>query len=424
MLLHGGIVNMDDFKHNKYCDGSEILNIQTFPLELLAHVFKLLSGSDLASVAQVCKRFYEVSNVETVWQTLCLREYKFTSEDFNTWNTSYKIIYTKVLRKYGNLIGTWQPKINPYGGLLSIKFDKGAIIGTQYFAPPDPNVCDPLRKKKVFKITVDDDNITRLLCLKGKPSNVHPFLFTPGGSMDDFSFKCCKPDRHRKGSNKQEELQQWIHEELGIDILPCAVDYRLELLRIQFFINMQFDASCNFRRLHIPTGKEANQPVQPGLYKGTYGGHGIELVMVSYHGNNLHGVKVTGDPNVPADQLSIQAHMNEPMVLNTSDQHSLSELEALSKDNVLLPSDQRKARQPFIVPRDVMDRGMSKVSERIDLTHCIGRYFATGLIAMDGFKNPSRTPSHFIVFNENMFAMLWIELHSISLYCRVEEELM
>ncbi|XP_071957796.1 F-box only protein 31-like [Antedon mediterranea] len=402
----------------------EAFNILCLPFELLAHVFMLLDGATIASVSQVCKRFYEVSNVKIVWQTLCFREYNFTPEHFSTWNTTYKIIYTKVLRKYGKLVGTWQPKINPYGGLLSITFNDGALIGTQYFAPPDPNVCAPLRQKKVFKITVDNDNITRLLCLKGKPSDVHPFQFTPGGSIDDFSFKCSKPDRHRKGSNKQEQLQQWIKEELGIDIQPCAVDYRLELLRIQFFINMQFDSSCNFRRLHIPTKRKPEHPVRPGLYKGTYGGHGIELVMVSYHDDLLHGVKVTGDPNVPADQLSIQAHINEPMILDRDNQYSLAQLEALTKEDVLVPVDKQKTRQPFIVPRDVMDRGMSKVNDEMDLTHCIGRYFATGLIAMDGFKHPSRTPSHFIVFNENMFAMLWIELHSISLYCRVEENLM
>ena len=49
------------------------------------------------------------------------------------------------------------------------------------------------------------------------------------------------------------------------------------------------------------------------------------------------------------------------------------------------------------------------------------RYFGTGLIAMHGFRNSSRTPCHLVVFSEEVFALLWLELHSISWFHRVGE---
>ena len=54
---------------------------------------------------------------------------------------------------------------------------------------------------------------------------------------------------------------------------------------------MCFSASCNYKRLDIDTTRGG--PVRPGLFKGTYGGHGIEIVSVKYEGNKLHGTKIT-----------------------------------------------------------------------------------------------------------------------------------
>ncbi len=39
-----------------------------------------------------------------------------------------------------------------------------------------------------------------------------------------------------------------------------------------------------------------------GVWRGLYGAHGWEYVSVTQHGFDLHAVKLTGDPNVPAGQ--------------------------------------------------------------------------------------------------------------------------
>ena len=49
-----------------------------------------------------------------------------------------------------------------------------------------------------------------------------------------------------------------------------------------------------YRQIAIPPLRR-NVPIQPGLFKGNYGGHGIELIMVTYNDDNsqMNTVKIT-----------------------------------------------------------------------------------------------------------------------------------
>jgi hypothetical protein len=42
-------------------------------------------------------------------------------------------------------------------------------------------------------------------------------------------------------------------------------------------------------------------------------------------------------------------------------------------------------------------------------------------IAGAGYTDPEMIPGNFIMFNENLFAVLFLELNSLSLYVRVKE---
>ena len=66
-------------------------------------------------------------------------------------------------------------------------------------------------------------------------------------------------------------------------------------------------------------------PIQPGLFKGTYSGHGIEIVNIFYEQDErtLIGKKVTGDENVPCNQESFKAFLNKQLFLqNREDRES------------------------------------------------------------------------------------------------------
>jgi hypothetical protein len=49
------------------------------------------------------------------------------------------------------------------------------------------------------------------------------------------------------------------------------------------------------------------------------------------------------------------------------------------------------------------------------------RFLGKGTVSPMGYRHPSLINVHFIVFDENKFGVLWIDLHSFSLFSRVEE---
>ena len=50
------------------------------------------------------------------------------------------------------------------------------------------------------------------------------------------------------------------------------------------------------------------RPIPKGIFKGTYGSHGNEIISLSYpNPDKLEGIKLTGDPNVPMDKTSFYA---------------------------------------------------------------------------------------------------------------------
>ncbi|XP_077983369.1 F-box only protein 31-like [Glandiceps talaboti] len=397
-------------------------NILALPPELLTYLLSFLPGIDLPSVSLVSKRFNEAVEVNSVWQKRCKQEYNVDCLD--GWkNASFKDLYTKILHHYGYIFGIWQPEIGPYGGLVHISVVDGTIVAQQHLPPCDPNVTAPLRMKTTFSISLNDDGKAELRCLKG-PRGPHKCLITllNEESKDSFCLKCCKPDKHRHPGGRHEELRSWLEEELGSSDENLH-DHIQELLLMKFMITSQYEAVCLYNRVKLPSPVQG-VPIQPGLFKGTYGSHGVEIVNVTYRDNKIHGTKVTGDPNVPACQLSIEASLDKPMVLTLEQQETLPLLESLNMEDVIIRAENLGDQlQPFKLPHGVSDRGMSQVEESRNkvIQTCRARYFGTGLIASHGFMNSSRTPGHLVVFDDNFFGFLWLELRSLSVYSRVLE---
>lgn len=47
-----------------------------------------------------------------------------------------------------------------------------------------------------------------------------------------------------------------------------------------------------YRRIYLPPS-HPDDLIRPGLFKGTYGSHGLEIVMLSFHGKRARGTKIT-----------------------------------------------------------------------------------------------------------------------------------
>uniref|UniRef100_K1QH38 F-box only protein 31 n=1 Tax=Magallana gigas TaxID=29159 RepID=K1QH38_MAGGI len=236
------------------------------------------------------------------------KEYNFKS--IEGWNVNYRTLYSKVLRRYGDLVGFWRRDFQYYGGLLQIK------------------------KKMIAK--------------KEKMYNGHVY------------FMWSKTKRH---------------------------EYR-------------------WSPLELPSKDRVNVPIQPGLFKGTYSAHGIEILSLDYNDDltEVTVTKITGDPNVPATKVSVYANLTSPLVLTIEQQESLDTLGAVPEHHVTEQSGPA-VRQPFRIPEHFSDRDISDIPK-----FCIFRCRAKGQIAGHGFKNPSFSDAHFVVFDEWKFGMVWLDL--------------
>lgn len=59
---------------------------------------------------------------------------------------------------------------------------------------------------------------------------------------------------------------------------------------------LSFDSNClTYRRIYLPPTMPTDL-LQPGLFKGTYGSHGLEIVMLSFHGTSARATKLTVSP--------------------------------------------------------------------------------------------------------------------------------
>ncbi|XP_071272580.1 F-box only protein 31-like isoform X3 [Salvelinus alpinus] len=476
------------------------------PPELLVGIFSSLPGTELPNLELVCKTFRQILNTETIWRRRCTEEFGMREDlrkievagvssrelyakcvslqvksglfmkllpDYEHMN--YRDMYKHLLHPYRHILGLWQPDIGPYGGLLNVVVDGLFILGWMYLPPHDPRVEDPMRRRPLFRIHMLESNKAAVECMYGHKGPHKGDVQT--GKKDEFSTKCNQTDHHRMPGGRQEEFRTWLEEEWGRTLEDIFHEHMQELILMKFIYTSQYDNCLTYRRIYLPP-RLPSDLLQPGLFKGTYGSHGLEIIMLSFHGPRARATKLTGDPNVPAGQLTLDVDLNRPVHLpDLEHQRSVEELsrlvlgvheeaqqEAQSPDvapqgvaageGAVAPQGAAAAKgavdgggaeglelameaqsespqpgpssssssatseaQPFVLPLGVMAR--NEVYPRT----CKMCFYGTGLIAGHGFTSPERTPGLFILFDEDRFGFIWLELKSFSLYSRLTDQL-
>ncbi|XP_053741088.1 F-box only protein 31 isoform X1 [Synchiropus splendidus] len=441
-------------------------SLSDLPPELLVEVFSLLPGTVLPNVALVCKKFRQILNTETIWRRRCVKEFGMEEDlrRMEVGGVSSRDLYVKLLHPYRHILGLWQPDIGPYGGLLNVVVDGLFIIGWMYLPPHDPRVEDPMRRRPLFRIHMLESNKAIVECMYGHKGPHKGDIQTV--KLDEFSTKCNQTDYHRMPGGRQEEFRTWLEEEWGRTLEEIFHEHMQELILMKFIYTSQYDNCLTYRRIYLPP-EMPSALMQPGLFKGTYGSHGLEIVMLSFHGSFARATKLTGDPNVPAGQLTLDVDLNQPVTLpDLERQRNIEELSRLvlgiheqvqreaEQQNPSPPATEAPAEerdcddasgaeemgaergvclddcqpgpstssgppetQPFILPLGVMAR--NEVYPRT----CRKCFYGTGLIAGHGFTSPERTPGLFVMFDDDRFGFIWLELKSFSLYSRLTDQL-
>ncbi|XP_053127389.1 F-box only protein 31 isoform X6 [Hemicordylus capensis] len=327
-----------------------------------------------------------------------------------------------------------------------------------YLPPHDPHVDDPMRFKPLFRIHLMERKIATVECMYGHkgPHNGHIQIV----KKDEFSTKCNQTDHHRMSGGRQEEFRTWLREEWGRTLEDIFHEHMQELILMKFIYTSQYDNCLTYRRIYLPP-RSPDDLIEPGLFKGTYGSHGLEIVMLSFHGKKAKGTKITGDPNIPAGQQTVEIDLAHPIQLpaleNLSNFGELSRLVLAMQDQVQreqqrleegsLPEEPEEEAQPGPSPQEgegaeapaaeegavaaaaegappasypfVLPGGIASRNEDYPRT-CRACFYGTGLIAGHGFTSPERTPGVFVLFDDDRFGFIWLELQSFSLYSRIK----
>lgn len=441
-------------------------SLADLPPELLVEIFSLLPGTALPNVALICKKFRQILNTETIWRRRCMEEFGMKDDlrKMEVGGVSSRDLYVKLLHPYRHILGLWQPDIGPYGGLLNVVVDGLFIIGWMYLPPHDPRVEDPMRRRPLFRIHMWESKKATVECMYGHKGPHKGDIQTV--KKDEFSTKCNQTDHHRMPGGRQEEFRTWLEEEWGRTLEEIFHEHMQELILMKFIYTSQYDNCLTYRRIYLPPLMPSDL-LQPGLFKGTYGSHGLEIVMLSFHETSARATKLTGDPNVPAGQLTLDVDLSRPVVLpDLEHQRNIEELSRLvlgvheevqreAEQQANSTSSSATARsaaegacgdgasaaeggleadhgagsdspstntsppeaQPFVLPLGVMAR--NEVYPRT----CRKCFYGTGLIAGHGFTSPERTPGLFVLFDEDRFGFIWLELKSFSLYSRLTDNL-
>nr|XP_028595763.1 F-box only protein 31 isoform X3 [Podarcis muralis] len=452
--------------------GRAPLSLLDLPPELLVQIFGSLPGTDLPNLALVCSAFRRILRTDTIWRRRCKEEYGVCENlrKLEITGVSCRDVYAKLLHRYRHILGLWQPDIGPYGGLLNVVVDGLFIIGWMYLPPHDPHVDDPMRVKPLFRIHLMERKSATVECMYGHkgPHSGHIQIV----KKDEFSTKCNQTDHHRMSGGRQEEFRTWLREEWGRTLEDIFHEHMQELILMKFIYTSQYDNCLTYRRIYLPP-RSAIDLIKPGLFKGTYGSHGLEIVMLSFHGKKAKGTKITvstwpfsvqGDPNIPAGQQTVEIDLAHPIQL--PDIENLSNFSELSRIVLEVQEQVRREQQqeeeegglekehqpqaqeeeeeqpqpgpsqreagrgaeeeavaqgsppascPFVLPGGIASR-----NEDYPRT-CRACFYGTGLIAGHGFTSPERTPGVFVLFDDDRFGFIWLELQSFSLYSRIKD---
>ncbi|CAF2113516.1 unnamed protein product [Rotaria magnacalcarata] len=306
------------------------------PYELLFSIATHLdSPNDLCSLSRVSSVFLSVSRDDRIWKRLCYRLYN-VNPPLDELKQNFYNLFTKILVPYGRYLGYWKSNEMYYGGLIVVhlKISDGTIIGEKLNVA---NVSDGIAQM-VFADEDDDDDeeanesFLKLIYQKTK-------LFTIDSTSNQILCHQCDAVHDElpwiKTFDSNQQYFGLSHEALSVNERSLLVSHDHNFMegpegRDIYFSRNCIDGSIVYHPLSIPRPSTTNtdHPLSRfnGLWVGSYGGHGLELIHVELcHdftcpttvdgrskdveiiSNALVGRKISGDPNVPHSQISFAA---------------------------------------------------------------------------------------------------------------------
>ncbi|GLI67732.1 hypothetical protein VaNZ11_011933 [Volvox africanus] len=164
-------------------------------------------------------------------------------------------------------------------------------------------------------------------------------------------------------------------------------------------------------RVQLPLISAAHPLV--GIWRGTYGTHGIEHVILQHTGPQLlEARKLTGDSNIPAGETSFRIFLDKPGPYAAQKGHPFR----------LPPDYESRAELTFPGRRgDEPGHGTpSSGAVRRKEVLVLDGFGAQGQVAGIMYSNPQWINAEAVVLGRNTFGVLWCDLQSFSAFRRVQ----
>jgi len=153
-----------------------------------------------------------------------------------------------------------------------------------------------MRPREIFTIELSKDRSSAVTQCCFNPDKGHTCQLTYSEKLQKLMRKCVEgtnSDDHHKIPDFTQELERWLNEQNDFTFEDDAAIKRQ--LIYKYLVLRQIDLKTHYSRLVLPTASSFNVPIQPGLFKGTYSSHGLELITLVYEEdqNKVTAVKVT-----------------------------------------------------------------------------------------------------------------------------------
>ena len=399
--------------------------------EVLQNVAVFLSVDDLCQLRLTCSYLRDVCDLESVWSSRVKDDFGYKEAIDGEDGVTVRSFYQKLLYKHKYLFSEgspsyWQRTDLPhYGGLIRARIcgKKKAILLDNLLAPKD--IYDDLKDVNFLQIQI---NSRHEIVIKNQDSftfNVPPTLKegedVEGGVNLNIIYQeipdvTTSPADWRKLLTSFADTDSTDDPELGLMKFVTHYHSRAFLTFTPAFTSAwTLSSHCGHQ-----SASSILQSIPPGLFKGTYVAHGVELI----HVLDGQGVKVTGDPNVPFQKITFRVTHPKRLDLTPDQQRSSDEINTIVEgiadqffpnnfENPFVEDDDDRESFPFHVPDNMRER------QEIRHRECRGRWAAEAQIAGHMYQHPEFIPANLIIFNDDQIAVMFLGfLNSISIYHR------
>ncbi|XP_023613698.1 F-box only protein 31-like [Myotis lucifugus] len=366
------------------------------------------------------EKHVEADPTARIWRRRCREEFGIREnlENLEMIGMSYREVYAQLF-PYRHILGLWQLDTEGYRTLLNVVVDGLCITGWTYGLSLNTHVDGPLQFKPGFRIRLTERKPATVECLEGLHSRPH----------------------HRHMQIQKDRLTLWCNNRDHRKVLTM----RLRGERGRVLVRedrYQYDC-LTYRRLYLPPSHLGNL-IRPGLFQGNYDVFGLMIAMLSFHGKYARVTKITGNSNgtleihlmrrIPLPGGEIFRNFNElsHVVQEIDEQVIREQQQQQQQENGTEESEghgwQNRAQPsvgesgaaaseeqpvPFVLPEGVRSRNQNYPGT------CRMCFYAVDTVTSYGSVS-IRFPGVFILFDENHFGFICLEVKYFILFSRVQ----